>query len=161
MPTAAPGEPSPGMSETFMPASSRRPTVAAMTISPQLNALSVVVQDMERSMTFYRACGLAVPDNADDESHVDVALTDGFRIMFDTVEVVLATEPQWTAPRGGHRMALAFQCSAPADVDAVHARLVAAGHRSQLAPFDAFWGQRYAVVLDPDENPVDFYAALV
>lgn len=111
-------------------------------------------------MTFYRACGLAVPDDAAGEAHVDVAVTEEFRIMFDTVEVVRATEPQWTAPSGGHRMALAFECSAPADVDAVHARLVAAGHRCKLAPFDAFWGQRYAVVLDPDGNPVDFYAAL-
>jgi uncharacterized glyoxalase superfamily protein PhnB len=31
---------------------------------------------------------------------------------------------------------------------------VAAGHRSHLAPFDAFWGARYAVVLDPDGNRV-------
>ena len=27
-------------------------------------------------------------------------------------------------------------------------------------PWDAVWGQRYAVVHDPDGNPVDLYAAL-
>ena len=39
-------------------------------------------------------------------------------------------------------------------------RLVEAGYRSHVQPFDAFWGQRYATVLDPDGNPVDLYAAL-
>ena len=27
-------------------------------------------------------------------------------------------------------------------------------------PFDAFWGQRYATVRDPDGNAVDLFAAL-
>ena len=45
-------------------------------------------------------------------------------------------------------------------MDAKHAELTAAGHRSALAPFDAPWGQRYATVLDPDGNSVDLYAAL-
>jgi uncharacterized glyoxalase superfamily protein PhnB len=40
------------------------------------------------------------------------------------------------------------------------AKLVAAGYRSHLAPFDAFWGQRYATVFDPDGNPVDLFAPL-
>jgi uncharacterized glyoxalase superfamily protein PhnB len=28
------------------------------------------------------------------------------------------------------------------------------------SPFDAFWGQRYATVLDPDGNTVDLFAPL-
>ncbi|MFL6036949.1 MAG: glyoxalase, partial [Gaiellaceae bacterium] len=27
-------------------------------------------------------------------------------------------------------------------------------------PFDAFWGQRYATVVDPDGNAVDLFAPL-
>ena len=41
-------------------------------------------------------------------------------------------------------------------VDALYEELVAAGAPSHLAPFDAFWGARYAVVLDPDGNQVGF-----
>jgi uncharacterized glyoxalase superfamily protein PhnB len=37
---------------------------------------------------------------------------------------------------------------------------VAAGYHSELEPFDAFWGQRYATVLDPDGNGVDLFAPL-
>ena len=52
-------------------------------------------------------------------------------------------------------MTLAFECESPAVVDNLHDQIVAAGHSSHLAPFDAFWGQRYATVLDPDGNRVE------
>lgn len=35
------------------------------------------------------------------------------------------------------------------DVDAVHDRAVRAGATSVSAPYDAFWGDRYAIVRDP------------
>ena len=41
----------------------------------------------------------------------------------------------------------------------MHDELTALGSGSHLAPFDAFWGQRYATVLDPDGVRVDLYAA--
>ena len=130
-----------------------------MTPPPQLDALSVVVQDMAASMAFYRLCGLAVPDDADGLPHVEVPLGDGFRIMFDAESAIASWDPGWTSPAPGGRLALAFRCASPAEVDAVHDALVAGGHAVHLAPFDAFWGQRYASVLDPDGNAVDLYAA--
>ena len=47
-----------------------------------------------------------------------------------------------------------------AHVDASYARLIEAGFEGEKEPWDAFWGQRYAQVLDPDGVPVDLYAAL-
>lgn len=133
-----------------------------MTSTPILNALSIVVTDMARSLAFYRTSGLPLPADADgdNENHVEATIAGGVRIMFDTVDVVRSFDPSWTPPTGGHRMAMAFACDTPADVDAVHRQLVDAGSESHLAPFDAVWGQRYAVVNDPDGNPVDFYAPL-
>jgi uncharacterized glyoxalase superfamily protein PhnB len=43
-------------------------------------------------------------------------------------------------------------------VDAAYGELTAAGHHGEREPFDAPWGQRYAVVQDPDGNGVDLYA---
>ena len=80
--------------------------------------------------------------------------------MFDTVETIRSFDPSWTPPTGGPRVALAFACDGPGDVDAVFAALVGAGHDGHLEPFDAFWGQRYASVLDPDGNGVDLFAPL-
>ena len=57
------------------------------------------------------------------------------------------------------RVGLAFLCDSPAEVDRVHAGLVQAGYQSIHEPFDAFWGQRYATVRDPDGNAVDLFAA--
>jgi uncharacterized glyoxalase superfamily protein PhnB len=131
-----------------------------MTPTPQLDALSVVVQDMAASMAFYRLCGLAVPDDADGLPHVEVSLGDGFRIMFDAQSAVASWDSDWTPPAPGGRLSLAFRCGSPAEVDSVHDALVAAGHAVHLAPFDAFWGQRYASVFDPDDTSVDLYAAL-
>ena len=45
-------------------------------------------------------------------------------------------------------------------VDAAYAQLTNAGHHGELAPFDAFWGQRYATVHDPDGTGVDLFAPL-
>lgn len=130
-----------------------------MTESPRFDGLSVVVTDMAASMAFYRLCGLAVPDDADSQPHVEVPLGDGFRIMFDSQSAIASWNRTWTPPAPGGRLTPAFRCGSPAEVDAVHDALVAAGHTAQLAQFDTFWGQRYASVLDPDGTPVDLYAA--
>ena len=87
-------------------------------------------------------------------------LPNGSRLMFDTIETVRSFDPSWTAPTGGPRAALAFACDSPSEVDAVFAELVGAGHEGHLEPFDAFWGQRYASVHDPDGNGVDLFAPL-
>jgi catechol 2,3-dioxygenase-like lactoylglutathione lyase family enzyme len=123
-------------------------------------AIGLVVTDMSRSLAFYRFLGLDIPADAGDQPHVDVALPDGGRLMFDTVETIHSFDPGWTPPSGSHRVGLAFACDNPSEVDAVFAQLVGAGHEAHLEPWDAFWGQRYASVHDPDGNSVELFAPL-
>lgn len=120
--------------------------------------IGLVVADMAASMAFYRLLGLDLPASADTEPHVEITLPSGLRLAWDTVETVRSFDPHWSAPRGGARIALAFQCANPADVDRVYKELTSAGHTGHLEPWDAFWGQRYAVVHDPDGNGVDLFA---
>lgn len=152
------------MSEMFMIATHAANSIDAMTPStsptPTLNAISIVVDDMAATLAFYRACGLDFPDDADTAPHAETTAAGGFRILFDTAASVAAFNPGWTAAAGGQRISLAFECSGTAEVDARYAALTSAGHVGELEPFDAFWGQRYASVLDPNGNGVDFYAAL-
>jgi catechol 2,3-dioxygenase-like lactoylglutathione lyase family enzyme len=129
-------------------------------MSPRPAVLSIITADMAAALGFYRQLGLDIPAGSDGEPHVEAALPNGFRLAWDTVEAMHAYEPDWTAPQGDHRMALAFQCDDPAEVDKVYADLTAAGHHGHKEPWDAFWGQRYAVVHDPDGNPVDLFAPL-
>jgi uncharacterized glyoxalase superfamily protein PhnB len=112
------------------------------------------------ALDFYRRLGIEVPDGVEAEPHAEVTLPGGFRLMFDTQATVQSFDASWTPPTGGPAMALAFDCGDPAGVDAAHDDLIAAGHESHRAPWDAFWGQRYATVRDPDGNPVDLFAAL-
>ncbi|MDQ2845072.1 MAG: VOC family protein [Actinomycetota bacterium] len=128
-----------------------------MTTTPTptaLTALSVVVTDMGRSLAFYRTCGLDLPADTDAEPHVEGSAAGGFKVMFDTVDVVASFDPAWAPPTGGHRMALAFSCGSPAEVDAIHQRLAEAGNTSHLTPFDAVWSQRYAVGTPAASIPV-------
>jgi catechol 2,3-dioxygenase-like lactoylglutathione lyase family enzyme len=130
-----------------------------MTVTASLNAFGLVVEDMAATLAFYRELGLDIPPGAEDQPHVEVVLAGGVRLMFDPLAGAKEVEPQWVDPVG-FRVALAFDCSSPTGVDELHARLVSLGHRSRKDPWDAFWGQRYATLLDPDGNGVDLYAAL-
>jgi uncharacterized glyoxalase superfamily protein PhnB len=128
---------------------------------PHLDAFGIVVADMPRALAFYRLLGLDIPDGADAAPHAEVALAGGLRLMFDTEDTIRSFDASWTPPAGGgHRVALAFACDSPADVDATYAAITGAGYEGHLPPWDAFWGQRYATVHDPDGNAVDLFAAL-
>ena len=130
-----------------------------MGIEARLDAIGIVVADMAKAMAFYRRLGLSVPASADGDDHVEVGAPGGLRLLFDTEDVIRSFHPGWTPVRGG-RTNLVFALPDAAGVDALHTELVTAGYASELAPFDAFWGQRYAVVLDPDGNGVDLFAPI-
>jgi uncharacterized glyoxalase superfamily protein PhnB len=57
-------------------------------------------------------------------------------------------------------MMLAFLCESPQRVDETFAKITSSGFKANKAPWDAFWGQRYASVRDPDGNSVDLFAPL-
>ena len=128
-----------------------------MTIQPDL--IELTVRDIDASLRFYRLLGLDLPERAEGQDHVDIQTPNGYRIAWDTVELIKGLYPDWAEP-AGHRMGLAFKCDSPAEVDATFAKLIAAGYQARRAPWDAFWGYRYAVVFDPDGNAVDLFAAL-
>ncbi|GAA1329501.1 VOC family protein [Pseudonocardia xinjiangensis] len=129
-----------------------------MTIEARLDVVGLVVADMAEALKFYRALGLSIPAEADTQPHVEVALAGGLRLAFDTEETIRSFHPDWKPTPGAGRVGLAFAVADAAAVDAAYAELTGAGYRGELAPFDAFWGQRYAVVHDPDGNGVDLFA---
>ncbi|MDH6140261.1 catechol 2,3-dioxygenase-like lactoylglutathione lyase family enzyme [Kitasatospora sp. GP30] len=133
-------------------------SVTIMTAQPRISFIGLVASDMAATLAFYRRLGLAIPPEADAEPHVEYDLPGGLKLVWDTVATVRSFDPDWTPPVGDHRIAIAFDCERPADVDKLYQELLAAGYRGHNEPWDAFWGQRYATVLDPDGNAVDLFA---
>jgi uncharacterized glyoxalase superfamily protein PhnB len=125
---------------------------------PELNALGIAVADMARSIQFYRLVGLDVPETPG-EDHVDAFLPNGVRFMLDSEEVIRSFMPEW-ARENGNQISLALECASPAEVDDVYARVTSAGFEGEKEPWDAFWGQRYALLIDPDGVRVNLYAPL-
>ena len=129
-------------------------------MSPKLDVFGVPVSDMARSVTFYRRLGLEFPEGAEGQPHVEAQLGGGVRFALDTEETMRAFDPEWKRPTDGHLTGGAFQCDSPEDVDRVYRELLDAGATPHKEPWDAFWGQRYAQLKDPDGTVIDLYAAL-
>jgi catechol 2,3-dioxygenase-like lactoylglutathione lyase family enzyme len=123
-----------------------------------LNAIGIVSDDPEKSMHFYALLGVNFKKNGDHD-HFEAATESGVRLMLDSVELIQTFEPTYQK-RPGTGPVLCFQQPSPARVDEVYRQVLAAGFTGKKAPWDAFWGQRYACVLDPDGNQIDLFAAL-
>ncbi len=129
-----------------------------MSIRVTSAVVEIATKDMARALDFYRLLGLDVPEP--DGPHVEVELPGGNKLAFDEEGIIAGMHPGWKPPTQPGRVALAFNVSEPADVDALFERVTAAGHPGALKPFDAPWGQRYATVTDPDGTSVDLFCAL-
>jgi len=125
-----------------------------------LAAIGIVSGDIAASCRFYRAVGVEVGEPGESEDHFETTLPSGLRLMFDTEELMRKLDPEWRRPSEGHAMALAFECATADEVDETYAKVVGAGFTGKTQPFDAFWRQRYATVVDPDGNSVDLFAPL-
>lgn len=124
-----------------------------------LSAVSIITAHMSRALDFYTKLGLTVDSGGPNEDHSELT-SPGIRVLLDTEDIARAIDPGWIRPTGGPALSLAFECDSPAEVDATFAALTSDGAGTVHAPWDAFWGQRYAVIADPDGNPVDLFATL-
>ena len=128
-------------------------------MSAHFTYIGYTVQDMARTLAFYRLVGIDIPSESDTEDHVEHVTAGGMRLAWDTVELITSIDPEWTEP-SGQRGTPGFLFDDASEVDTGYRRLVDAGYAGNAAPYDAFWGQRYASVIDPDGVSVDLFAWL-
>ncbi|HEY8072949.1 MAG TPA: VOC family protein [Labilithrix sp.] len=128
-----------------------------MPILPDM--IGIVVSDVPRAVRFYRLLGLDFAEPKPGEDFVEVKTKNGYRISLNKEAMVRELSPHWVKPVG-QRLELAFLCESPANVDATYRAVLAAGHDGVKEPWDAFWGQRYAIVSDPDGTHVSLFAPL-
>jgi uncharacterized glyoxalase superfamily protein PhnB len=116
------------------------------------------VQDMAAAVEFYRRIGLSIPDSGSDMEHVEIDVGSGTHISLSTPEVMRAYDPGWRPANRPPGNALQFRLGSREAVDTLYSELTAAGYTGHLAPIDAFWGNRYTEVEDPDGNIVGFHS---
>ena len=122
-----------------------------------LNTISLVVSDMAASLAFYRRLGVDIPENSvwlqnGVGHHVTVKMPNGFNLDFDSAAMTKAYDPAWKPGIGAN--AVIFHVATRQEIDELYNEMTSAGYAGHLAPFDAFWGARYAVIDDPDGNHV-------
>jgi catechol 2,3-dioxygenase-like lactoylglutathione lyase family enzyme len=124
-----------------------------MTNPPIPDQVNLVVSDMQATVAFYRRLGLTIPDtDADFQAHHrSASVPGGIDLDFDSTEFARHWDKGWATGAG---VVVGFKVDSRERVDAIYSDLTGAGYRGQQEPYDTFWGARYAVVEDPDGNPV-------
>jgi catechol 2,3-dioxygenase-like lactoylglutathione lyase family enzyme len=112
-----------------------------------ISAVTLATHDMRRAVGFYRLLGFAMLYGG--ETATFTSFTAGGTFLNLILQPV---ERRWTW--WGR---VIFYDS---DVDGLHARLVAAGHRPDTAPRDAEWGERFFHLTDPDGHELSFASPL-
>lgn len=122
------------------------------------HTIDIVVADMAASLKFYGVLGLAIPEGQESEVQVQLVTPGGTTLGFFSEAMMKGHNPHWVDPVG-QRVTFACRCDSPEEVDTVYARVTKAGYEGRQEPWDSPWGQRYAMLADPDGNRVDLFAA--
>ncbi len=123
----------------------------------KLDMIGIIVENTNRSLEFYRKLGWEIPEVAPDENHVEITLENGLRFAWDELSMMQSFDPE---AKIVEQHVGAFLCENPSDVDAKYLEITNAGYDGYKAPWDAFWGQRYAIIKDPDGHKLDLFAPL-
>lgn len=124
-----------------------------------LDVVGIVVKDVEKSKKFYENFGLSFKSFGDGNDHWEAEISPGLRLALDSEDLIKKINPNFVAGAGS-RIVLAFSQKKTAEVDDLYNRLIKLNYEGVKEPWDAFWGQRYSSILDPDGNQVDIYCPL-
>ncbi len=123
--------------ETGMPEDTSLPRVEA------ISAVTLATHDMARAVRFYRDLGFTIRRGGEQASFTSLHAGPGYLNL-----VAMPVGHQWSW--WGR---VIFHVS---DVDAFHARAVAAGLKPDTRPADAPWGERFFHMTDPDGHELSF-----
>ncbi len=122
----------------------------------ELYMLGLIVQDMDRSLEFYRRLGLAIPEGSDGKTHVEVKMGSGLTFFLDSRPSRWDPMFMTNDDRGpleapdSYRSILEFYLKERNAVDAKYAEITGFGYRSHRAPYETTFGMRFAMLKDPD-----------
>ncbi len=124
----------------------------------ELYMLGLVVQDMGKSLEFYRRLGLAIPEGSEGKTHVQVKMGSGLTFFLDSRPA--RWDPSFSrSDASGQQEAadsypsvLEFYLKTGVAVEAKYAELTGLGYQGYRAPYPTSFGMCFALVKDPDGN---------
>jgi len=127
---------------------------------PVLNQVNLVVRDMDAMVEFYRRLGAEIAPTVPpwDQHHRTVWTPEGLGLDLDSPAFATQWDQGWPAGHAG--AVIGFGVERRETVDAIYAGLTNGGYVGRQPPYDAFWGARYAVIVDPDGNSVGIMSAV-
>src|SRR3954470_12579458 len=108
-----------------------------------ISAISLATHDMARAVGFYRDLGFTIRHGGEQASFTSLHAGSGYLNLI-------------ALPPGGGRSRWGRVIFYVSDVDAFHARAVAAGLKPDTPPADAPWGERFFHLTDPDGHELSF-----
>ena len=119
---------------------------------PRFTMVVLLVEDLPRSLAFYRRLGVEFPPDADQKTDVQVPIGDEHQLVLTTT--FARAIPDHRPPSGGSAIVIEFFVDGDEAVDATYAELTGAGYHGRREPFRTSFGAYMAMVDDPDGNTV-------
>lgn len=121
----------------------------------KLDMVGLIVQDMQKALDFYRLLGLMPSVGTAEDAYMELE-NEGVRISLNRLDMmkdVLGFEPEFI----GDKVELAFVAESKEAVDQLFQAIKDHGYNVVKEPWEAPWGQYYALVRDADQNIISLF----
>ena len=120
--------------------------------APRFTMVVLLIDDLPRSVAFYRRLGVELPDDAERRTDIQVPIGGGHQMVLTTQFV--RNDPDRRSPSGGSRIMLEFFVDGRAAFDAKWVELTEAGYHGRRSPWLTTFDAYMCLVDDPDGNTV-------
>ena len=126
----------------------------------ELYMIGLIVQDMEKSLKFYRRLGLAIPEGSEKQAHVEIKMGSGLTFFLDSKPgrwdpgFVEQPDRGQNEASNSYPSILEFYLKEQAILEAKYTELIDFGYQGQRAPYETSFGMIFAMIKDPDGNTV-------
>jgi predicted lactoylglutathione lyase len=115
--------------------------------------VGVIVEDMAKSVEFYRRLGVEIPEGSENQQYIEVKMS-GLTFFLSTKKMNARWDPARTDASGGYRIILEFYLKTREEVDAKYAELMGFGYNGHYAPYEVNPELYFAFIDDPDGNTI-------
>jgi predicted lactoylglutathione lyase len=120
--------------------------------TPRFTMVVLLIENVPRSLAFYRRLGVEFPPDADERTDLVVDIGGGRNIVWTTRFV--RTDTDRSPPSGGSRILLEFFVDDKAAINALFKELTDAGYHWRREPFMTSFDAYMCMVDDPDDNTI-------